>query len=52
VTAKSDYQSRQLIRRTHRVGAQVFIPGCYSELNTGIHLGTYGIDLKPKVKLS
>ncbi len=33
VTAKSDYQSRQLIRRAHRVGARVFVTGCYSELN-------------------
>lgn len=33
VTSKSDYQSRQLIRRAHRVGARVFVTGCYSELN-------------------
>src|SRR3990172_1335301 len=33
VTAKSDYQSRQLIRRAHRAGAEVVVTGCYSELN-------------------
>lgn len=32
VTAKSDYQSRQLIRRAHRVG-RVFVTGCYSDFN-------------------
>ncbi len=33
VTAKSDYQSRQLIRRALISGARVFVTGCYSELN-------------------
>jgi threonylcarbamoyladenosine tRNA methylthiotransferase MtaB len=33
VTSKSDYQSRQLIRRAHRSGAKVVVTGCYSELN-------------------
>jgi threonylcarbamoyladenosine tRNA methylthiotransferase MtaB len=33
VTAKSDYQSRQLIRRAQRAGARVLVTGCYSELN-------------------
>ncbi|MGD0883603.1 MAG: tRNA (N(6)-L-threonylcarbamoyladenosine(37)-C(2))-methylthiotransferase MtaB [Thermodesulfovibrionales bacterium] len=33
VTAKSDYQSRQLIRRAYRAGAKVIVTGCYSELN-------------------
>lgn len=33
VTAKSDCQSRQLIRKAHRAGARVFVTGCYSELN-------------------
>lgn len=32
VTAKSDYQSRQVIRRALRTGAQVVVTGCYSEL--------------------
>lgn len=36
VTAKADYQSRQLISRTLKVNAQVFVTGCYSELNAGI----------------
>jgi len=33
VTSKSDYQSRQLIRRAGRTGARVIATGCYSELN-------------------
>ncbi|MDA8171073.1 MAG: MiaB/RimO family radical SAM methylthiotransferase [Nitrospiraceae bacterium] len=33
VTAKSDYQSRQLIRRAAATGARVIVTGCYSELN-------------------
>ncbi|UCG78990.1 MAG: tRNA (N(6)-L-threonylcarbamoyladenosine(37)-C(2))-methylthiotransferase MtaB [Nitrospirota bacterium] len=33
VTSKSDYQSRQLIRRALRTGARVVATGCYSELH-------------------
>ena len=33
VTAKSDYQSRQLIRRAVKTGAKVIATGCYSQLN-------------------
>ncbi len=33
VTAKSDYQSRQLIRRAVRSGARVIATGCYAELH-------------------
>lgn len=33
VTAKSDYQSRQLIRRALRGGSKVIVTGCYSQLN-------------------
>lgn len=32
VTAKSDYNSRQLIRRAARTGARVIVTGCYSQL--------------------
>jgi threonylcarbamoyladenosine tRNA methylthiotransferase MtaB len=32
VTAKSDYQSRQLIRRAVRAGARVIVTGCYSQM--------------------
>jgi threonylcarbamoyladenosine tRNA methylthiotransferase MtaB len=35
VTAKSDYQSRQLIRRAARTGAKVIVTGCYSQVNPG-----------------
>jgi len=33
VTAKSDYRSRQLIRRAARAGAKVIVTGCYAQLN-------------------
>lgn len=33
VTYKSDYQSRQLIRRAAASGARVIVTGCYSEMN-------------------
>jgi threonylcarbamoyladenosine tRNA methylthiotransferase MtaB len=33
VTSKSDYQSRQLIRRAVRSGAKVIATGCYSQLS-------------------
>ncbi|MEW6108474.1 MAG: tRNA (N(6)-L-threonylcarbamoyladenosine(37)-C(2))-methylthiotransferase MtaB [Nitrospirota bacterium] len=32
VTSKSDYNSRQLIRRAARAGAKVIVTGCYSQL--------------------
>ncbi len=32
VTSKSDYQSRQLIRRSVKAGAKVIVTGCYSQL--------------------
>lgn len=32
VTAKSDYNSRQIIRRAARTGAKVIVTGCYSQL--------------------
>ncbi|GAB4482420.1 MAG: tRNA (N(6)-L-threonylcarbamoyladenosine(37)-C(2))-methylthiotransferase MtaB [Thermodesulfovibrionales bacterium] len=34
VTAKSDYQSRQMIRRAVRAGAKVIVTGCYAELKS------------------
>ena len=33
VTAKSDYNSRQLIRKAVKAGADVIVTGCYSSLN-------------------
>lgn len=36
VTAKSDYNSRQLIRRAAKTGAKVIVTGCYSELKRGL----------------
>jgi len=44
VTSKSDYQSRQLIRRAHRVGARVIVTGCYSELNKEDVHGMEGVE--------
>jgi threonylcarbamoyladenosine tRNA methylthiotransferase MtaB len=32
VTSKSDYNSRQLLRRASRTGAKVIVTGCYSQL--------------------
>lgn len=44
VTAKSDYQSRQLIRRAHNAGASVYVTGCYSELNRDLVLSMKGVN--------
>lgn len=35
VTAKSDYNSRQLIRRAARTGAGVIVTGCYAQMRPG-----------------
>jgi threonylcarbamoyladenosine tRNA methylthiotransferase MtaB len=32
VTAKSDYQSRQMVRRALKAGSRVIVTGCYSQL--------------------
>jgi threonylcarbamoyladenosine tRNA methylthiotransferase MtaB len=34
VTSKSDYQSRQLIRKSARSGAKVIVTGCYAQLKS------------------
>lgn len=44
VTSKSDYQSRQLIRRANRAGSRVFVTGCYSELNKGAVFSMNGVE--------
>lgn len=36
VTTKSDYNSRQLIRRAARTGAKVIVTGCYSQLKPDV----------------
>jgi threonylcarbamoyladenosine tRNA methylthiotransferase MtaB len=43
VTAKSDYQSRQLIRRAVRSGAKVIVTGCYSQLNEDVVRNMQGV---------
>lgn len=43
VTAKSDYQSRQFIRRAWRAGARVIVTGCYSELQSEKVSGMEGV---------
>lgn len=45
VTSKSDYQSRQLIRRAHRAGSSVIVTGCYSQLNKDAVKGMDGVAL-------
>jgi threonylcarbamoyladenosine tRNA methylthiotransferase MtaB len=44
VTGKSDYQSRQLIRRAAGTGAKVYVSGCYAELNPERVAGMKGVD--------
>jgi threonylcarbamoyladenosine tRNA methylthiotransferase MtaB len=43
VTAKGDYNSRQLIRRAARTGAKVIVTGCYSQLQTGLVNAMQGV---------
>jgi threonylcarbamoyladenosine tRNA methylthiotransferase MtaB len=43
VTAKSDYNSRQLIRKAARAGAKVIVTGCYSNLKKDEVSGIPGV---------
>jgi threonylcarbamoyladenosine tRNA methylthiotransferase MtaB len=43
VTSKSDYQSRQIIRRAARVGSRVIVTGCYAELNKALVQSMNGV---------
>lgn len=45
VTAKSDYQSRQLIRKAVRSGARVIATGCYTQLKADEVSTIEGIDI-------
>lgn len=45
VTAKSDYQSRQLIRRAVRSGGKVIATGCYAQLRHDELSGIAGVNL-------
>ncbi len=45
VTAKSDYQSRQLIRKAVRSGAKVVATGCYAQLRQDDLKNIKGLDL-------
>lgn len=45
VTAKSDYESRQLIRKAHKSGAKVIVTGCYSEINRHEVAGMEGVSM-------
>lgn len=45
VTAKSDYQSRQFIRRAARGGAKVIATGCYAQLKSDELSKIEGLDL-------
>jgi threonylcarbamoyladenosine tRNA methylthiotransferase MtaB len=55
VTAKSDYQSRQLIRRAVRAGAKVIVTGCYSQLRPEEIMNINGVigiaDNKDKLRI-
>ena len=43
VTARSEYESRQLIRRAAETGARVIVTGCYAELNPQAVKGIKGV---------
>jgi len=43
VTAKSDYQSRQLIRKAAKAGAKVIVTGCYAQLKPDELKGIEGV---------
>ncbi|MGE5299617.1 MAG: tRNA (N(6)-L-threonylcarbamoyladenosine(37)-C(2))-methylthiotransferase MtaB [Acidobacteriota bacterium] len=43
VTARSDYNSRQLIRRAAKAGAKVIVTGCYSQLRNDEARGLPGV---------
>ncbi len=45
VTARSDYQSRQLIRKAVKSGARVIATGCYAQLRPDELIKIKGIDL-------
>ena len=45
VTAKSDYQSRQLIRKAARSGARIIATGCYAQLKADEVAAIEGIDI-------
>ena len=45
VTAKSDYQSRQIIRRAIKTGAKVVATGCYAQLRPEELTEIKGLDL-------
>ena len=45
VTAKSDYQSRQLVRRAIKKGAKVIATGCYAQLKSDELLKIDGLNL-------
>ncbi len=45
VTSKSDYQSRQLIRRASGCGSKVVVTGCYSELNSDFVRSMTGVEM-------
>lgn len=45
VTNKSDYQSRQLIRKAHNKGGRVLVTGCYAELQKDEIKKIKGVDI-------
>jgi threonylcarbamoyladenosine tRNA methylthiotransferase MtaB len=55
VTSKSDYNSRQLLRRAAKTGAKVIVTGCYSQLRPEVVSSIPGvtdvIDIKKKYEI-
>ena len=52
VTAKADYQSRQLINKTNRMCQRVIVTGCYSELNSSYISKNYNVEIVPNKEKS
>jgi threonylcarbamoyladenosine tRNA methylthiotransferase MtaB len=44
VTSKSDYQSRQAIRKAHKEGGHIIVTGCYAELRPDEVKSIEGVD--------
>jgi threonylcarbamoyladenosine tRNA methylthiotransferase MtaB len=50
VTSRSDYNSRQLLRRAARAGAKVIVTGCYSQLKPEVVKSIQGVTAVVDIK--
>jgi threonylcarbamoyladenosine tRNA methylthiotransferase MtaB len=50
VTARSDYTSRQLLRRASRTGAKIIVTGCYSQLKPEVVKAIPGVTAVVDIK--